>query len=417
MGNQTGGNQVQLKNLLRIQEGFTLIELLAVMAIVATLAGIVATQVSGTGDTSKDVQTKQDATTVGTAVADYFSDQEGAAITPPPSVTVFDQAGIIVTTNSQWPEIPVTALTAYGNVFQETRSEVGAIAFFDEEGNPSVLSVRGLLASYNAVDFAALIDGGYLQSLPDGVDIFTKTFSNYLWLLKKEVVSSGGGTVSSREVEVFKLATVEEGSESGQDVLAYLRLVGETIENEIPVANAPQTVKTGLTTDVEITLSGSDADGDPLTFVVVAEPEFGSVCGVSGTPPRVTYTPPGFGVTDTFAFIAFDGTSDSVPALVSVEVTPGGATEDPPANFTDAAPSNKIDDTLDVEIALSPSSSFDVVVIFTSSFFDIAEDEATLGALVGGLVGEPQWGPCHSHHPCHRCRLDDNDRVTNQYSG
>jgi prepilin-type N-terminal cleavage/methylation domain-containing protein len=83
LGNQTGGNQVQLKNLLRIQEGFTLIELLAVMAIVATLAGIVATQVSGTGDTSKDVQTKQDATTVGTAVADYFSDQEGAAITPP----------------------------------------------------------------------------------------------------------------------------------------------------------------------------------------------------------------------------------------------------------------------------------------------------------------------------------------------
>lgn len=159
MGNQTGGNQVQLKNLLRIQEGFTLIELLAVMAIVATLAGIVATQVSGTGDTSKDVQTKQDATTVGTAVADYFSDQEGAAIKTPQSVTVFDQAGIIVTTNSQWPEIPVTALTAYGNVFQETRSEVGAIAFFDEEGNPSVLSVRGLLASYNAVDFAALIDG------------------------------------------------------------------------------------------------------------------------------------------------------------------------------------------------------------------------------------------------------------------
>ena len=48
------------------------------MAIVGTLAGIVATQVSGSGDTSRDVQTQQDATTVGTSVADYFSDQDGA---------------------------------------------------------------------------------------------------------------------------------------------------------------------------------------------------------------------------------------------------------------------------------------------------------------------------------------------------
>jgi prepilin-type N-terminal cleavage/methylation domain-containing protein len=378
-----------LKALLRIQEGFTLIELLAVMAIVATLAGIVATQVSGTGDTSKDVQTKTDAGTVGTAVADYFSDRTDVAIKTPQSVTVFDEAGIVITTNSKWPEIPITALTAYRTVFQETRSEVGAIAFFDEEGEPSVLSVRGLLGSYNAVDFSVLIEDGYLQSLPDGVDKFTKSFSNYLWLMKKETASSAGGTVSSREIEVFKLVTVEVVPDSDVNILAYLRLVGETIENEIPVANTPQTVKTGLTTDVEITLSGSDADGDPLTFVVVVEPEFGSVSDVSGTPPRLTYTPPGFEVTDTFAFIAFDGTSDSVPAFASIEVTPGGTTLDPPANFTDVAPSNKIDDDLDVEIALSPSSSFDVVVIFTSGFLDIDEDEATLGASIGNLVGAP----------------------------
>ncbi len=63
---------------LRNNKGFTLIELLAVMAIVAVLAGIVSTQVSGSGDTSKDVQTQQDATTVETAVADIFSDQDGA---------------------------------------------------------------------------------------------------------------------------------------------------------------------------------------------------------------------------------------------------------------------------------------------------------------------------------------------------
>ena len=92
-----------MKALLKIQEGFTLIELLAVMAIVATLAGIIATQVSGSGDTSKDVQTKQDATTVGTAVADYFSDREGASIVIPKPVTVFDEDGNIISTDSKWP--------------------------------------------------------------------------------------------------------------------------------------------------------------------------------------------------------------------------------------------------------------------------------------------------------------------------
>ena len=376
-----------MKALLKIQEGFTLIELLAVMAIVATLAGIIATQVSGSGDTSKDVQTKQDATTVGTAVADYFSDREGASIVIPKPVTVFDEDGNIISTDSKWPEIAITASLAYRGVFQEDRSQIAAISLLDEEGNPSALSVRGLLENYNAVDFFALIDGGYLQSLPEGVDRFTKTFNNYLWLLKKETAAGGGGTVSSRQVEVFKLVTVEQVPGSDLDVLAFRRLVGEAIENEVPAAS-PQTVKTGLTTPVDITLTGSDPNGDPLTFIVITQPEFGSVSEVSGTPPQVTYTPAGVGVTDSFAFRVFDGISDSPPALVSIELTSGGAAEDPPPNFTDVAPPNKIDDALDDAIALAPSSSFDVVVIFTGAFMDQVVDEAALGDLVGGLLND-----------------------------
>ena len=358
------------------------------MAIVATLAGIVAVSVSGSGDTSKDVQTQQDATTVATAVADFFSASKLAPIIIPKTVTVFDEEGIIITTDSNWPEIPITSIAAYRSVFQETRSQVGAISLFDEDGNASVLSVRGLLQNYNAVDFFALVDGGFLQAPPDGVDLLTKTFSNNLWLLKKETTASSGNTVSSREVEVFKLVTVQEVPDSGLDVLAYRRLVGETIVNEIPVASS-DSVKAGVSTPLQITLTGSDSDGDPLTFFVITEPEFGSVSAVSGTPPQVTYTPPAFEVTDSFAFEAFDGISDSAPALISIDVTIAGAAEDPPPTFTDAAPPNKIDDALDVKIAASPSSSFDVVVIFTSSFLDIAGDETTLGLLVGGLVGEP----------------------------
>jgi hypothetical protein len=39
-------------------------------------------------------------------------------------------------------------------------------------------------------------------------------------------------------------------------------------------------------------LTGSDVDGDPLTFVTVSQPANGSL---SGTPPNLTYTSnPGF---------------------------------------------------------------------------------------------------------------------------
>ena len=161
-----------LKALFKSQRGFTLIELLAVMAIVATLAGIVATQVSGSGQTSRDVQTKQDASTVESTVADFFSDQEGAEILISSSATVLDEESISIATSSQWPEIPITF--AYPQVFQPTRSQIAAISFFSEEGTPSVLSVRGLFENYNAVDFFALEDGGYLTALPDGVSNTTK---------------------------------------------------------------------------------------------------------------------------------------------------------------------------------------------------------------------------------------------------
>ena len=63
-----------IKRLLRGEGGFTLIELLAVMAIVATLSGIVSTSVSGSNEASKVAAAQQDASTTSSAAAAYFAD-------------------------------------------------------------------------------------------------------------------------------------------------------------------------------------------------------------------------------------------------------------------------------------------------------------------------------------------------------
>ncbi|MBI1925526.1 PD40 domain-containing protein [Candidatus Poribacteria bacterium] len=88
--------------------------------------------------------------------------------------------------------------------------------------------------------------------------------------------------------------------------------------NTPPVAN-PQSVTTAEDTALSITLTGSDADKDPLTFTVMMQPANGTL---TGTAPNLTYTPNlNFNGSDSFTFKANDGKADSESATVSITVT------------------------------------------------------------------------------------------------
>ncbi len=94
--------------------------------------------------------------------------------------------------------------------------------------------------------------------------------------------------------------------------------------NRAPVATA-QAVTTAEDAPVGVTLAGTDADGDALTYTVVTPPTHGTL---SGTAPTLTYTPAAnYHGSDAFTFTAHDGTVDSAPATVAVTVTP---VNDPP---------------------------------------------------------------------------------------
>ncbi|MDQ3262877.1 MAG: Ig-like domain-containing protein [Myxococcota bacterium] len=89
--------------------------------------------------------------------------------------------------------------------------------------------------------------------------------------------------------------------------------------NDAPVATA-RSASTEEDGEVGFTLTGTDVDGDELTYTVVTQPAHGTL---SGTPPQLTYTPyPDFTGADSFTFQANDGDAHSGPATVTLAVGP-----------------------------------------------------------------------------------------------
>lgn len=89
------------------------------------------------------------------------------------------------------------------------------------------------------------------------------------------------------------------------------------------------TVSTAYQTPATVTLSCTDADGDPLTDAIVTGPAHGTLGAIGST---LTYTPAaGYTGPDSFMFDASDGTNASSPATVTIAV---GAPPAPPAQTT-----------------------------------------------------------------------------------
>ncbi|PTU30748.1 Ig-like domain-containing protein [Stenotrophobium rhamnosiphilum] len=87
--------------------------------------------------------------------------------------------------------------------------------------------------------------------------------------------------------------------------------------NHPPVANT-QTLRTFLGINLSLTLTASDADGDPLNYSVVTMPKNGLLIG---TPPLVIYVPNlNFTGADSFQFVANDGKVNSATATIGINV-------------------------------------------------------------------------------------------------
>src|SRR5439155_622519 len=94
-----------------------------------------------------------------------------------------------------------------------------------------------------------------------------------------------------------------------------------TAVNDAPAANS-QSVTTAEDTAKAIVLTGSDVDGDLLTFTIVSGPTNGTLGTLNPTNGAVTYTPnTNFNGADSFTFRVNDGQTNSSTAIVSLTVT------------------------------------------------------------------------------------------------
>jgi hypothetical protein len=107
---------------------------------------------------------------------------------------------------------------------------------------------------------------------------------------------------------------------SGADSFTYTISDGSEGTATATVSAEAQTVDLNEDEPKGITLGGSDAEGDSLTFHIVEGPSYGEL---SGDVPNMTYTPQeNYNGSDSFSFKTNDGQIDSNPAKVSLKVNP-----------------------------------------------------------------------------------------------
>jgi methionine-rich copper-binding protein CopC len=193
---------------------------------------------------------------------------------------------------------------------------------------------------------------------------------------------------------VAPLATDPTGDGSGPDVGAdivalfaaeengrvYARVDVVDVENQAPVAASQAQTYLEDAPAQTITLTATDADGDPLTFAIQTTPTrgvLGPIVPINATSASVTYTPNAneFGA-DSFTFVANDGLVNSLPATVGITLTPvndvpsftsggnvtvlkdsGPQTINPWATAISVGPANEAGQTLAFTIATNDNSA------------------------------------------------------------
>ncbi|MGD0651032.1 MAG: Ig-like domain-containing protein [Verrucomicrobiia bacterium] len=94
-----------------------------------------------------------------------------------------------------------------------------------------------------------------------------------------------------------------------------------SVFNNAPVASN-QTITISVNTATNLVLTGSDPDGDPISFGTNSLPAHGTLSNFNPSTGAITYTPANnYSGSDSFTFVVNDGMTNSAPAAVSMTIT------------------------------------------------------------------------------------------------
>ena len=173
------------------------------------------------------------------------------------------------------------------------------------------------------------VDDRFVTTTPAGIQI---TFDGQTARMDQTLAQQQDGQIASfshtfvaTTTGTTKLEILEDGQDDASPIITTVRiddLCYVPTSNEDPIALDQEIEIDQNTTNNDVNLVSTDDDNDALTWVVEANPSYGTL---SGTAPNLTYTPfVNFSGIDTFSFKSNDGISDSNTATVSINVNAVG---------------------------------------------------------------------------------------------
>ncbi|HJN68499.1 MAG TPA: Ig-like domain-containing protein, partial [Candidatus Marinimicrobia bacterium] len=168
-----------------------------------------------------------------------------------------------------------------------------------------------------------------------------------------------GETVSASFAVGVHAVTLTVTDDDGATDTDEVTITVNEAPNEAPVAD-DNSVTTVEDTPIDITLTGSDPEGDDLTYEVTSAPDHGSL---SGSAPNLTYSPNAdYNGSDSFIFSVSDGEfSDEGTVSITID-----AVNDPPVVTVLGGPFETPEETalaIDIEVSDIEGDLADLLVV------------------------------------------------------